>query len=247
VRIEWGPRDLLGARTVAAAVDDSFRVQIIGKARADSYVKERHYSRSVVWSSSVHFGVFLGMNLMGVLQFGPAMNPGSGSSVVEGSTKDSWLELNRMVLDESRPTDTASRAISGSIRLIRHLRPSVEWIQSFADERCGKLGAVYQAASFVYCGSHASTFYLLDGEWFHKSMKGRAEYDKRGWWSGPKVARFRAGEGRAEPHTFNQHRYIKFLDQRARKRLLLPVLPYPKPHPINCDLDESCQGHAGVA
>jgi len=38
-----------------------------------------------------------------------------------------------------------------------------------------------------------------------------------------------ANRHRATPHTFRQFRYLYFLHKSARSRLLLPVLPYPKP------------------
>ncbi len=59
-------------------------------------------------------------------------------------------------------------------------------------------------------------------------MMDRPSVDKRGWRSGPKVAWAKQNRDRAERHEFRQFRYIKFLDARARRRLLLPVLPYPK-------------------
>jgi hypothetical protein len=155
------------------------------------------------------------------------MNPASAANIVLGSTAESCLELNRMWLADEKPANAATRAIAFSIRVIRSQRPHVEWIQSFADERCGKFGAVYQAASFLYCGEHVGTFYELDGEWFHKSAVGRQ--DARGWGIGPKLTRFNAERDRAREHRFRQFRYIRLLSRSARQGLLLPSLPYPKP------------------
>ena len=226
----WGHPDLLGERR-AEAVEwpDGLRVCAIDKAIADRLIREGHYSRSVVWSSSVHVGVYFGGAIIGALQFGPAMNPKSGDKVVAGTTVETFLELNRMWLADEKPTYCASRAISGALRLIRHWRPRVEWVQSFADERCGKFGAVYQACSFLYCGSHESLFYEIDGQWFHKSLLNRPEYDKRGWWQGPKAAWFNANKHRATTHKFRQFRYLHFINARAKRRLLLTPQPYPKP------------------
>jgi len=224
----WGP----GMRPEPWVADGELLVKPIPKRVADNIVRNGHYSRSVVWSSSLHFGVFwtgAAGKPIGALQFGPGMNPASGARIVSGTERNGWLELNRTWLADEKPPNCASRAIAFSLRLVHQARPAVRWVQSFADSRCGKMGAVYQAASFLFCGSHDSTFFLLDGEWFHKSLVGRAEFDSRGWWSGPKAARLREGFSRATPHTFTQYRYIKFLDPRARKRLLLPVLPFPKP------------------
>lgn len=224
-----GQGDLFSCPRVVGYEDDEVRVRLIPKDDADAVIRAGHYSRSVVWSSSVHFGVYVGGSMIGALQYGPAMNPASGSGVVDGTLPENWLELNRMWLSDEKPANTATRAIAFSLRVIGKIRPAVQWVQAFADERCGKAGGVYQAASFLYVGSHVSTFYELDGEWFHKSMLGRKEYDKRGWWSGPKIARFNANKDRAVPHRFKQYRYLRFLDRRAAKRLRLPVLPYPRP------------------
>jgi hypothetical protein len=224
----FGPPDLFGFCRAIACGDGLVTVRAIAKEVADDLVRHGHYSRSVVWSSSEHFGVYVDEELIGVIQYGPGMNPASGSRVVAGTTPGNWLELNRMWLADVKPPNCASRAIAYSLRLLRHSRPNIEWIQTFADERCGKLGAVYQAASFLYLGCHSSTFYELDGEWYHKSMKGRALVDRRGWRAGPKITYFRAHASRAIPRTFLQYRYIKFFSHDARRRLLLTPQPYPK-------------------
>jgi hypothetical protein len=195
------------------------------KSRADALIMQHHYSHSPVWASHTHFGVFVNDSLCGVLQFGPGMNPASGDRVIPGME---WCELNRMWLSDDRPVQQlATGALALACRILRSRRPKLGWLQTFADERSG-VGAVYQAASFLYVGSHETTFYLLDGEWFHKSLLGRAETDGRGWGSGPKAARIRGRESEAIPHVFRQHRYIKCFTKQARKGLLLPVLSYPK-------------------
>lgn len=225
----YGQAALFGQHEVLGASSGRVSVRVIPKAEADAIIRAGHYSGSVVWSSNLHFGVYVDGSRCGAMQFGPAMNPASGERIVDGSTTDTWLELNRLWLHDAKPPNTSSRAISLALKVIRHRKPSVEWVQSFADERCGKFGGVYQACSFLYCGEHTATFYELDGEWFHKSMLSRPSMDKRGWRSGPKVAYFKQHQDRAVAHTFRQFRYVKFLRSSARKRLLLPVLPYPKP------------------
>lgn len=229
MRVLFGDPPLFGQPEVVGAESGDVSVLLIDKELADRIIRDGHYSGTTSWSSSIHFGIYVRDTLTGAMQFGPAMNPASGRNVVADSTTDTWLELNRLWLSDDKPPNTTSRAISGALRVIRQRRPKVQWVQSFADERCGKNGAVYQACSFLYCGSHTTTFYEIDGVWIHKSMIGRAPVDKRGWLSGKKVAWANQNFDRAVEHRFRQFRYVKFLDTRAQKRLLLPVLPYPKP------------------
>ncbi len=217
-----GPPDVIGATSGEVCA------RLIPKEEAEAIICAGHYSRTVVWSSSLHFGVYASGVLIGAMQFGPAMNPASGSRIVASATPESWLELNRLWLADDKPANVGSRAISCALKVIRHQRPLTQWIQTFADERCGKNGGLYQACSFLYCGCHVSEFFEIDGTWIHKSMMDRPSVDKRGWRSGPKVAWAKQNRDRAERHEFRQFRYIKFLDARARRRLLLPVLPYPK-------------------
>ena len=107
--------------------------------------------------------------------------------------------------------------------IIRRASPSVAWIQSFADERCGRLGVVYQASNFLYLGSHVATFYFLDGDYYHKLLL-TAHLKTNG-----KGRMLRENAGRALKLTYRQYRYVLFLKQSWRKRLRLKVQPYPKP------------------
>src|SRR5690349_10060923 len=118
-------RPLIGKAEAFGFGTDLLSVRIITKARADGLIKANHYSRAVVWSSSVHLGVYSAIDLIGAMQFGPAMNPASGAKVVRGTEPDQWLELNRMWLADDKPANTASRAIRYALTLIRRRRPRV--------------------------------------------------------------------------------------------------------------------------
>lgn len=203
-------------------------VRAIDKALAVERVEANHYSGSVVWSSHTHLGAFLDDKLVGVLQFGPMMNPRVTRTFTTLEPRE-VVDLNRMYFDDDHPANLPSHAISMALKLLRRQRPYVHLVRSFADERCAKLGAVYQACSFWYVGSHEGVFYHLDGEWFHRSLWGRKPVDKRGWTSGPKAARLAAGKDRATKHTFQQYQYLRPLTKKGRNSILLESLPYPKP------------------
>lgn len=190
-------------------------------------VSAKHYSHRFVNNSYLHLGVFAGRDrLVGVLQFGYAMNPASGRNVVAGTDNRGYMELNRMWIHDSQPRNTESRVISYALRYIRHAFPAVKWIQSFADERCGRAGVVYQAANFDYVGSHETEFYELDGEFYHRiAMTSPGRGGKRGDY-------LRENKNRAKRVKLNQFRYIRFMDKRAKTNLntrLFKIQPPPKP------------------
>lgn len=138
-----------------------------------------------------------------------------------------YLELNRMWLDDIAPKNSESKAISYSIKFIKRKYPDIKWIQSFADERCGKFGIVYQAANFKYYGEHTALFWTLDGVIYHNSLMTRD----------PKLSKsaaiLQADKDRATSETLRQFRYIYFIDKRWEKKVLLKEQPYEKHYSQN--------------
>jgi hypothetical protein len=219
-----GQLTLMGHAGVVAFGTAAFRVACIPRDKANDLIIRGHYSGKVFPLSEEHHGVFIEGALVGVLQWGPGMNPGSGAGIVAGTENGTWLELNRMWLDDAAPHGIATRAIAYSLRLIRRRRPEVAWVQSFADERCGKIGLVYRAANFTYLGEHTSIFWELDGEWYHNiaATVGPAELRKR-----KGAAKLQANMDRAIRHEFRQFRYFYALKRSATRNLLLTPQPYP--------------------
>jgi len=168
--------------------------------------------------------VFIKGEFLGVLQYGYAMNPASGGSLVTGTEMNQYLELNRMWIADDVGEYPESKAISYSIKYIKGKLKTIKWIQSFADERCGGLGIVYQACSFRFYGEHTSSFWELDGETFHNSIKTSEKAGKRGFnlLNDPK------NKDRVIQHTLRQFRYIKFLDKSWIKKCTKKEQPYLK-------------------
>ena len=214
---------LFGQRDVVGFGDDKFHVAEIDRDLANQIVEDNHYSRRFVASSRLHLGVVMDGEIVGVLQFGVAMNPASMGSIMDGCGLYEYLELNRMWLDDKAPRNSESRAISYAIKFIRRKEPAIKFIQSFADERCGLSGTVYQAANFLFCGSHIGKFWELDGEFFHDSIVTDSRKAET-----PRARQIIANIGRATRHNLKQYRYIYLMQPRFRSRLLLKVQPYPK-------------------
>jgi hypothetical protein len=215
---------MFGSREIIGFGNDEFQIREIDRDLANDTIKKNHYSKKVYNATYIHLGVFMNDEFVGVLQYGYAMNPASCGSVVEGTEMNQYLELNRMWLDDSAPRNSESRAMSYSFKFIRGKFPKIKWIQSFADERCGGFGIVYQAASFNFYGEHTSSFWELDGETFHNSIKTSEKAGPRGY----KLLNDPKNAERVSKHTLRQFRYIKFLDQRWKNRCLLKEQPYLK-------------------
>lgn len=201
----------------------NFYIKEIERNLANEIIVKNHYSKKFYNATYIHLGLFENNILKGVLQYGYAMNPVSCSSVVKDTLIDEYLELNRMWLsDEVVVKYAESQAVSFSIKYIKRKYPKIKWIQSFADERCGGFGIVYQACSFSYYGEHTSTFWELDGIVYHNSMM---TSKKAG---GKKYDLLQANKDKCTSHTLRQFRYIKFLNQKWKKKCLLKEQPYPK-------------------
>jgi hypothetical protein len=237
-----GQAEMFGAIRAVGFGTDAFNVREIPRDQANAIIKRNHYSGKIVNTAYVHLGVFIGGELLGVLQFGYAMNPASGGSVVTGTANDEYLELNRMWLDDFAPHCSESRAISSAIKFIRRAYPKVKWIQSFADERCGLNGKVYQAANFGFYGEHTSVFWEVDGEYFHNIV---ATTEIK---AGAKArARFLSGQNRAVRHDLRQFRYLFFMAPRFAKQCVLKAKPFPAAGPYDAPESIGCEASETLA
>lgn len=212
----WGSKEIIGYGT------DELYIKEIERDLANDIIIKKHYSKKFYNASYIHLGVFFMGDLKGVLQYGYAMNPASQESVVKNTKIDEYLELNRMWIDDDCGLYPESRAISYSIKYIRSKFKKIKWIQSFADERCGGFGIVYQACSFSYYGEHDSVFWTLNGEVYHNSLMTR----------NPKLSKsakfLQENKELATQESLRQFRYIKFLQPRYKKDCLLREIAYVK-------------------
>lgn len=215
---------LWGAKEVIGFGSKDWHVKEIEKQISKDVIIKNHYSGKVCNDATthIHLGVFINNELLGVLQLGYAMNPQSMASVVEGTKLDEYKELNRMWLDDKAGRNSESRAISYAVRYIRSKYPKVKWIQSFADERCGGLGIVYQASNFGYYGMHKAIFWEFENETFHNSLITNNNRNKK------KELESRGFKEKAVKQELRQFRYLFFIDKRWEKKCLLKKEPYLK-------------------
>jgi hypothetical protein len=215
---------IFGSKEIIGFGSSDFYVKEIPKQISKELIIKNHYSKKVCNDATthIHLGCYINGELLGVLQYGYAMNPQSMGSVVAETKLNEYKELNRMWFDDKAERNTESKAISYSIKYIRSKFKTVKWIQSFADERCGGLGIVYQAANFKFYGEHTNIMWEFENEIFHNSIvtnnnRGKkAELEAKNW------------KEKAKKFELRQFRYIYFLDQKSIKNCLLKEKPYPK-------------------
>jgi len=213
---------IFGSKEIIGFGFSEFYIKEIDRNKANDIIVKNHYSKKFYNATYIHLGVWINNELLGVLQFGYAMNPASCSSVVRETQIDQYLELNRMWLDDKAPRNSESMAISYAIRYIRSKFKKIKWIQSFADERCCCFGIVYQGSNFKYYGEHTATFWTLYNEVYHNSLMTR----------NPKLSKaaafLQANKEQATSEQLRQFRYIYWIDHKWKNKVLLEQKPYPK-------------------
>ena len=160
------------------------------------------------------------------MQFGPSMDKRKVQGLVEGTGWNAFLELNRMAFSDQLPRNSESRALSVAMRLIKKHYPHIEWIISFADgTQCGD-GTIYRASGFVLTGikKNAQILEMPDGTRIARKTLDNPQHVGANGKFGSAVAK----QNGAKPLNGFQLRYIYFINDDAKKRLTVPVLPFSK-------------------
>ena len=203
-------------------------VKPIGAQDARRVIQALHYSGKVVQNSQVHLGVFLDGRCGGALQFGPPMDRRKLLTLVEGTSWNEMIELNRMALADWLPRNGESRAIGFAMRWLRKTYPWLKWVVSFSDgTQCGD-GTIYRASGFVLTGitERNEMLRLPNGEVVHR-LALNTNKSLAAAHGGSALGAARLAEVmKAERLVGHQLRYIYFLDPTCRQRLTVPVLPF---------------------
>jgi len=215
-------------------------IKPVDRDRANEFVKEHHYSGKVVPNSQLHLGAYYHGSLEGALQFGDPVHREKAIGLVDGTEWNEMMELNRMALDDDLPKNSASRALSVSIKMFDKHAPHVKWILSYADaSQCGD-GAIYRAANFVLTGIKKNEDLLELSDGSVRSVVGMrtgAHNSSVDAWNGrtpvdvcdgaPTKSKMLANTD-AEVIEGYQLRYMYFLDEDYRDRLTVPEIPYER-------------------
>lgn len=192
-------------------------VDEIESSDTDVWLLTKHYAKRKC-QRMFCFGLFVDDCLVGVVTYGMPPSPQVGRGFLGEENRVNVIELNRLCINESAPTNSASMLVGRSLKLL----PKKYAVVSYADGAMGHIGYVYQATNFLYCGTATShdKEYLIDGKWVHaKVLTNRGISSPSKW----------AKENNIETKDpMPKHRYIYFIDKTLIKHLKYKILPYPK-------------------
>lgn len=112
------------------------------------WIINKHYAQRVP-SISFAYGLFDEDTLIGICTIGKPASPSLCKGICGDEFTDKVYELNRLVLAENLPKNTASYFIGA---VLRDLKEKDLILVSYADEGMHHYGYVYQATNWFYTG-----------------------------------------------------------------------------------------------
>jgi hypothetical protein len=167
---------------------------------------------------SVAYGLFEkeNDNLIGVITYGKPASNALCVGICGQEESKNVIELTRLWVKDGTPKNTESYFIGNTIKLIPY-----DIVVSYAEDRQGHLGIVYQATNWIYTGlSDRHVVWLLDG---NEGSHCRHLLDEYG---GVKKAKEILGDRLVRSERPRKHRYIYFNGNKRRKKELLQKLKY---------------------
>lgn len=201
--------------------DVAHEVRAILAEQAAPWLLLKHYARRMP-SVSYAFGLYVDMQLEGVVTFGSLPTPQVKNGMFEDKEIE-IIELNRLCV--SSDTKNASSILVG--RALR-LLPSPCAVISYADGGQGHIGYIYQATNFLYTGAvtaHDSE-YVVNGKKIHPRTLAAQGITNPSQWA--------KENGIEKIAPLPKHRYVHFVGKRSDKKrmresLIYPIIPeYPK-------------------
>ncbi len=183
---------------------------------AEPWILNSHYARrmpNIIFAYGIykpHERDISALELSGIVTYGvPASN-----SLCRGVCGEEYagrvLELNRLVIREGLPKNTASRLIGESLKKLKYFAPLI--IVSYADTKMHHIGYVYQATNWIYTGKTKERTDMMPKGGGHSR-----------WGKDPTKRQPRSAK----------HRYVYFVGDKRQVKQMRTALnygehPYPK-------------------
>jgi hypothetical protein len=199
----------------------NLQVTPIPQSDAKNLLVSNHYLHSFPGGTKLNFGIFYQSILKGAITLG--VGPFLGYGLVDRATPEDCITLTRLWLADNLPRNSESRVIGILLRSLQK-ETSLKFVLAYSDPAAGHLGTIYQATNWVYTGLSSATplYDIGDGILHHSRSLAHG--------LGTHSIRYLVSQGinvKTVPQ-MAKHRYLYFLDQSWRSRLMVPALPYPK-------------------
>jgi hypothetical protein len=138
--------------TLLEKISDEIEVVSADKAKVDTFIR-KHYLQS--WPSGVKkiFLIVRNGKSVGTIIYGLPFPTASKFLEPEVNHDEIW-ELKRLYIKDMKDDkNLESYVIAKSLKLIKTENPEVKVVISFADEKAGHQGKIYQATNMLYLGS----------------------------------------------------------------------------------------------
>ena len=203
------------------SIKDTYTVKSIKSFETYDWLLKKHYAKRIP-SISWAFGLFDDY-LQGVCTFG---TPAS-STLLRGVCGENWasnvIELNRLVINDHCPINTASYFISKCLKML----PKPRIVVSYADTSQDHVGKVYQACNFIYTG--------LSSKFTDPKVKGLEHQHHATYANGMTNDELKSkyGDRLYFVDRERKHRYIYFIGNKKEVKemktdLNYIIKPYPK-------------------
>lgn len=175
------------------------------------FILGKHYAQRMP-SISYSFGLYENDDIIGVCTFGKPASNQLTEGVCGVRYKEKVYELNRLILNDRLPKNTASFFISQCLKKLKKFNLI---IISYSDLGMNHNGYVYQASNFLFTGTTKQRTDKFSGVGKHSRHYDKSEIEKYRKIRTPK------------------NRYVYFSCDKKKKKEYLenlnyPILPYPK-------------------
>jgi hypothetical protein len=160
------------------------------------------------------------------------MSPALTKGAFNGLYQETFLELNRLVINEGEKKNTLSFFVAQSLKFL----PKPHVVVSYADTSMGHHGYIYQATNWIYTGLSAKRpDYKIKGLNLHSASitDSLGRTDKKEGIKQVTLLREKYGDDFYMEDRARKHRYFYLLGDKKQRRemksnLAYKIEPYPK-------------------
>jgi hypothetical protein len=204
----------------------NYEVKSIDYQDCKEWFLKKHYLKRLP-SISFCFGLYDGINLIGVCSFGNAVPLTMKRSICGQDYEHLVYELNRLIVIDNHNKNVTSFFVSQCLKML----PNPLIIVSYADKSQGHNGYIYQATNFIYLGlSHTQKDWKIRGE---EDKHSRTLMDEFAFTENRiQLLKEKYGDRLYQVQRKPKHRYVYFLGNKNFKKQIIKQLKYnPQSYP----------------